>query len=754
MLKYLKEITLKSAAVTIMLVAAFFSSQFLIRLLLLNSKGLDFQLYDFRGVLCDLAIATLFALSAAQIARLWSRAWIALLPLWGIVNYGVYEHIRALDALPSLSNAGYLLDSTFLTGSAMHLSNVLLLLVLLVVPGLVLWFFFRASPPSYKPSLFIILAIIFVPVHFIWGESIEAPLWRQSNFIYSNIARNSSTFNGERGARRTNAPSGAGIDLSGTPVVKLGNRGANVLIVMLEGVSGVYLNSVALKHGIDSFVKMPKLDAIVKDAVVYSDFISNQRQTNRGEYAVLCGDYPNLTSGIPKMSISAKGDLHPRCLPQVLRREGYETVYMQAAPLGFMLKDAFMPKIGFSKVYGDEWFDKSYTRNMWGVDDLAFFERGVEVIRDLDKNARPWLLTMMTVGTHHPYIVPGSFSSSYDRDSFGNAIQYLDMAVESFYTKLKEEGLLENTLVIFTSDESVGLVNEPNDILKLLSQNWGLLAAIMPNGEKLVIDENFMQVDIAVSILDYLGYAGKRSVKRGRSVFRKYDKKRDIYFGNVLRKMLGTVDPIGDLYLCRDGFNYCRKFSFAGSRPLFSNELISVEDAAGSVERLSAVAELSDVSRQGRLREFEVALAIKKDVVIRKSEKQMIFGQQDIKIPGGSRIDIVLDIGVEGDGGGIKMRLVTYLEGDDMDREHDDTVLLPLVFVGDRFVLKTSYNTRKNIDYFETLLYATKEGEGKVSLKINEASLKVSPSKGKAATGELSKERELSINGSIYEWPE
>ena len=39
-----------------------------------------------------------------------------------------------------------------------------------------------------------------------------------------------------------------------------------------------------------------------------------------------------------------------RCLPAALAEAGYATVYLQAAPLTFMLKDKFMPRIGFERV--------------------------------------------------------------------------------------------------------------------------------------------------------------------------------------------------------------------------------------------------------------------------------------------------------------------------------------------------------------------------------------------------------------------
>jgi PTS system nitrogen regulatory IIA component len=64
-----------------------------------------------------------------------------------------------------------------------------------------------------------------------------------------------------------------------------------------------------------------------------------------------------------------------KCLPQILRDSGYQTVYAQSSPMQFMSFDSFMPKAGFAQVYGADYFSRSYARNAWGIDDRAFFEQ-------------------------------------------------------------------------------------------------------------------------------------------------------------------------------------------------------------------------------------------------------------------------------------------------------------------------------------------------------------------------------------------
>ena len=112
-----------------------------------------------------------------------------------------------------------------------------------------------------------------------------------------------------------------------------------------------------------------------------------------------------------------------------------------------------MPRAGFNEVHGERWFRQSYERNQWGIDDRAFLLQSTTKIAQLQEEGEPWFLTLLTVGTHHPYIVP----REYGERSFPAAAQYLDTSVAQFIEKISAMGILENTLIVITSDESVGI---------------------------------------------------------------------------------------------------------------------------------------------------------------------------------------------------------------------------------------------------------------------------------------------------------
>ena len=62
--------------------------------------------------------------------------------------------------------------------------------------------------------------------------------------------------------------------------------------------------------------RMPLLDQRFAQNVGYATFFTHNRRTNRGLYALLCGELPSLPSGIAKMTVAASAPWQ-RCLPEI-----------------------------------------------------------------------------------------------------------------------------------------------------------------------------------------------------------------------------------------------------------------------------------------------------------------------------------------------------------------------------------------------------------------------------------------------------
>jgi phosphoglycerol transferase MdoB-like AlkP superfamily enzyme len=695
--------------------------------------------HDLRGLVSDLLVALLVYACAYWLCRR-SRAGGALLVMaWCLLNIGNYEHIATLGASADIRNVAYLFDPTFFLGSVLSPSSPGLALAVGGITAGLLLVSFRlpqkktAVWPVAAAGALGLLILLLVPL------SSSLLSWRQANFVDENLHQlfgnnSESSLASMSAVDRERLQALYARDLSGIPIVEPSGGKPNVLLLILEGISGVHLESLARVHGVGGTIAMPELDLIAKSNLSYSTFISHNRQTNRGEYAILCGDMPALVNAEPKMTqaLSAQ-DID--CLPSVLRRAGYTTVYLQAAPIGFMSKDSFMPRAGFDEVHGEQWFRRSYARNQWGIDDLAFLQQSTARIARLQKEGSPWFLTLLTVGTHHPYIVPGE----YGAPTFPDAARYLDTAVAQFIEKISAMGVLEDTLIIITSDESVGITGyrgsaahteerRPDDVTDKLADIWGLLIAITPERDNRRVDEAFAQIDIATSILDYLGLAGVSNSFIGRSVFRRYDSGRPIAFGNLYKKFVGVVDAKGFLHFCsQELYAGCEHYVPPESALFSPLREPGVADPDAVALLASVVAASADPALMEQVyseqRPATRTMAITHDPLVRVRDTPgtyVLFGGQYLTTAPHSKISVEMDVVLQGSPGSLQLAILLQ-----SDQGKHFSRRMPRQDTGDRVRLVFDYYATEALESLALIgTVTTLSGEGMV-LNFEKATLRI-----------------------------
>jgi hypothetical protein len=507
--------------------------------------------------------------------------------------------------------------------------------------------------------------------------------------------------------------------------------------VMFEGVSGAFIEPIATANERRSVrMSMPELSRVARDHVVFTSFIAHQRQTNRGEYAVLCGDLPRLVSAEAKMSeLAVRSDTGggKRCLPAALAEAGYATVYLQAAPMTFMLKDRFMPSIGFQRAIGDAYFENAYSRNKWGVDDRAFLQQSLRMIEELREAERPWFLTLLTAGTHHPTNIPADVLQSGGLDRRWIAFRYLDAAIGEFVAELEARGVLDDTLVLLTSDESQGLRGGLDDKQIRLSQNWGFLVAMLPGGTRLSVDAPQAQFDIALSTLDWLGLADYARGFSGRSVFRRYAQPRALAFGNTYYNRVGGLSADGQLLLCDEEMQRCNRAVTEDHRP-FKSGLHPLP--AGSAEDLAflrrLVGESMRISGSRSKADAEIASSAVRDFRLSEGSVfqirddvdgfQWVFGGQGLSVPANSRIDVDLEVEVMGADGRLDVQHALKMEETNYFVKQFSNMR-----PGDRFHVRYSYSTVEPLKKLGNYLVVTRRAGSELSLKLPHAHMQVQP---------------------------
>lgn len=487
------------------------------------------------GYLSDLAIGSLLVL------LLHRRAWWLALPLllfWGLLAVATAELVSAVGRLPNPSDLHYLIDPQFVENStgggfAHPALGATLLLALLL--WLLTRFANRTQTPAALPRAMWAAPALLFAAH--WGVQNQWPNdedpWRLYNLPHQLLAAQVADLQLQaeewlEGDVAEPAPQMAGLtdlDLNGHKLLAAPGQARNVLIIALEGIPGAYIR--ANREAIGSRYQenlMPNLSRWAERGMNTPDYVLHTHQTIRGLYAMLCGDYDKLNNGTPKgVEMLTQQERNQACLPAQLRQNGFSTHYLQGAGLRFMAKDKIMPHIGFDATHGLEWFSNAnYLEFPWGKDDKAFFEGALDYVGQLKKQKQPWMLTLLTVGTHQPYSAPEEYLARYETPKQA-AVGYLDDALEQFLSGLEGQGVLKDTLVVITSDESHGI-----DGVRLAS-SWGFNLTLAPEHEQLprLNAGVYGHVDLSASILDYFDLPVPSALS-GRSLFRDYDSGREI----------------------------------------------------------------------------------------------------------------------------------------------------------------------------------------------------------------------------------
>lgn len=215
-------------------------------------------------------------------------------------------------------------------------------------------------------------------------------------------------------------------------------------------------------------VKTPHIDALAKSGMRFTDFHTAASICSPSRAAFLCGGYPQRTGlymGInPKRRAHWFLGLNPAeiTIAEQFKTKNYDTYMVGKWHLG--TEPEFLPrKQGFDHYYGmpcnfahsPKFFDDDKTVfEKTPLEKLTelYTERVTTIIRDQAKSERPFFLYFAHNYPHTPYKAGPKFKGSSKDGVRGDIMQEMDWGVGEMMKALKESGIAENTIVIFTSD--------------------------------------------------------------------------------------------------------------------------------------------------------------------------------------------------------------------------------------------------------------------------------------------------------------
>jgi arylsulfatase A-like enzyme len=216
-------------------------------------------------------------------------------------------------------------------------------------------------------------------------------------------------------------------------------------------------------------IRTPNIDAIAEQGIKFNEFYSASPICSPSRAGLMTGRlpqrmgvhgvfFPESYTGMPVEEIT---------MADVLKKHGYTTGIVGKWHLGHMHQ--FLPlQRGF-----DEYFGIPYSNDMESVVYMdgnevveynpdqtyttkTYTEKAVDFI-ERHKN-EPFFLYLAHSMPHVPIYASEDFLGTSERGLYGDVIQELDWSVGQLMKTLEENGLKENTLLVFSSDNGPWLV--------------------------------------------------------------------------------------------------------------------------------------------------------------------------------------------------------------------------------------------------------------------------------------------------------
>ena len=220
--------------------------------------------------------------------------------------------------------------------------------------------------------------------------------------------------------------------------------------------------------------KTPHLNRMAEEGIRFTNFYMASSICSPSRAAMMTGSYPKRI-GLTRVLFPGNDEgLNPDeiTVAQILKEQGYATKLIGKWHCGD--QPEFLPtRFGF-----DEYYGIPYSNDMgmqagrkidWAVplplmrdeeviqqqpDQVGLTERYVEEsVRFIrEKKDGPFFLYLAHMYVHMPIYVPDRFMRESDNGRYGGAVACVDWAYGVIADELKRQGLDDNTLVIFTSD--------------------------------------------------------------------------------------------------------------------------------------------------------------------------------------------------------------------------------------------------------------------------------------------------------------
>jgi arylsulfatase A-like enzyme len=216
-------------------------------------------------------------------------------------------------------------------------------------------------------------------------------------------------------------------------------------------------------------IKTPNIDRIARDGIKFTDFYSASSVCSPSRSALLCGRMPQRMGINNVFFPESFTGMSPDeiTIAELLKKKKYTSGIVGKWHLGHHYQ--YLPlQQGFDTYFGIPYsndmssvvymrdnevesykVDQRYTTKTYTEEAIQFIE---------ENKSKSFFLYIAHNMPHVPIYASEAFLGTSDRGLYGDVIQELDWSVGQVLNKLEKEDLLDNTLIIFSSDNGPWLV--------------------------------------------------------------------------------------------------------------------------------------------------------------------------------------------------------------------------------------------------------------------------------------------------------
>ena len=303
----------------------------------------------------------------------------------------------------------------------------------------------------------------------------------------------------------------------------------NIIVISLES-----LQEFAINLEVNGEEVTPFLNQFIQECYYFNNFYQQTSQGKTSDAEFITEN--SLYAADRGSAFYAKSQNQYESLASIFKGQGYYTAVFHANEKEFWNRETMYEALGFDHFFDESAFLVNEENSFgWGLTDEAFFEQTLNYLKGLPQ---PFYAKLLTLTNHYPFEIPEQYqyispgeTNNEIVNHYITTVRYLDEALKSFITNLKESGLYDNTIIVMYGDH-YGLSESYYEDLAILLQEEEItlnrhldlqrvpFIIHLPNQEEgEVVSTVSGQIDMKPTLLNLVGLPVNAYINFGQDLF-------------------------------------------------------------------------------------------------------------------------------------------------------------------------------------------------------------------------------------------